>query len=225
MPALPKVPNGKNQSDESGRRDGRRRDDPHHLASHQGEADPSLSRHRAALLRPRHPEARRDPRPDHDRGGGSDQEGRRRRQVRHHHARRRAGEGIRPQGNVSLAQRHHPQHSGRRHLPRADHLQERPAAGAGLDQADHHRPPRLWRPVPRHRFQGAGEGQAVALLRGRRRHQDRARGVPLPWQRRHHGDVQSRRLDPRLRARVAQFWSQSQLSGLSLDQEHHRQGL
>ena len=71
-----------------------------------------------------------------------------------------AGEGIRPQGNVPLAQRHHPQHPGRRHLPRADHLQERAAAGAGLDQADHHRPPRLWRPVPRDRFQGAGQGQA-----------------------------------------------------------------
>ncbi len=54
-----------------------------------------------------------------------------------------AGEGIQPQGDVPLAQRHHPQHPGRRHLPRADHLQERAAAGAGLDQADHHRPPRL----------------------------------------------------------------------------------
>ena len=39
--------------EESGRRDGRRRDDPHHLAAHQGQADPSLSRHRPALLRPR----------------------------------------------------------------------------------------------------------------------------------------------------------------------------
>ena len=37
----------------------------------------------------------------------------------------------------------------------------------GLDQADHHRPPRLWRPVPRHRFQGAGQGQALAHLRRR----------------------------------------------------------
>jgi isocitrate dehydrogenase len=30
------------------------------------------------------------------------------------------------------------------------HLQERAAARARLDAADHHRPPRLWRPVPRH---------------------------------------------------------------------------
>ena len=92
------------------------------------------------------------------------------RQVRDHHARRRPREGIQPQGDVALAQRHHPQHPRRRHLPRADHLQERAAAGAGLDQADHHRPPRLWRPVPRHRLQGAGQGQADAHLRRRRRH-------------------------------------------------------
>ena len=39
-------------------------------------------------------------------------------------------------------------------LPRADHLQERAAPGAGLDQADRHRPPRLRRPVPRHRLPG-----------------------------------------------------------------------
>ena len=51
-----------------------------------------------------------------------------------------------------IAQRHHPQHPGRRHLPRAHHLQERAAPGARLDQADRHRPPRLRRPVPRHRL-------------------------------------------------------------------------
>jgi isocitrate dehydrogenase len=45
-------------------------------------------------------------------------------------------------------------------LPRADHLQERAAPGAGLDQADRHRPPRLRRPVPRHRLQGPRQGQA-----------------------------------------------------------------
>src|SRR5262249_17767685 len=54
------VRNGENQSEESGRRDGRRRDDPHHLASHQGEADPSLPRCAAAPLRPRHPEEPRN---------------------------------------------------------------------------------------------------------------------------------------------------------------------
>ena len=39
-------------------------------------------------------------------------------------------------------------------LPRADHHQQHPAPGAGLDQADRHRPPRLRRPVPRHRLHG-----------------------------------------------------------------------
>ena len=40
---------------------------------HQGQADPSLSRHRAALLRSRRPEARRDQRPDHHRRRQQDQ--------------------------------------------------------------------------------------------------------------------------------------------------------
>ena len=63
------------------------------------------------------------------------------------------------------------------HLPRADHLQERAAAGAGLDQADHHRPPRLWRPVPRHRHQVSRQGHADDEVRRRGRHRDRAGGV------------------------------------------------
>ena len=59
-------------------------------------------------------------------------------------------------------ERHDPQHPGRHRLPRADHLQERAAAGARLDPADRHRPPCLRRPVPRHRLQGPGQGQADA---------------------------------------------------------------
>ena len=166
--AFPSIPrckgplcHGENQSGQSGRRNGRRRDDPDHLAIHQGQADPSLPRCRPDVFRSRHPEARRNARPDHHRRGGSHQEGRRRGEMRHHHAGRSAGEGIQPARNVSLAERHHPQHPRRRDFPRADHLQERAAAGAGLDQADHHRPPCLWRPIPRHRFQGARQGQAV----------------------------------------------------------------
>ncbi len=89
--------------------------------------------------------------------------------------------------DVALAQRHDPQHSRRHDLSRADHLQERAAPGAGLDQADHHRPPRLWRPVPRHRLHGSRQGQAHAHLRRRGRQEDRARGVRVsraaasPW--------------------------------------------
>ena len=41
--------------------------------------------------------------------------------------------GVRPQEDVALAQRHDPQHSRRHRVPRADHLQERAAPGAGLD--------------------------------------------------------------------------------------------
>ena len=44
---------------------------------------------------------------------------------------------------MEVAQRHHPQHPGRRDLPRADHLQERAPPGARLDAADRHRPPRF----------------------------------------------------------------------------------
>ena len=193
-PALKRcLVNGQDQGHQPHRRDGWRRDDQDHLAVHQGQADPSLPRHQPDVFRPRHAEARRDARQDHGRGRGSDQEGRRRGEMRHHHAGRGAGEGIQPARNVPLAQRHHPQHPRRRHLPRADHLQERAAAGARLDAADHHRPPCLWRPVPRHRFQGARQGQALSQLRRRRRTEDRARGVPVPRPRRRHGDVQPRR--------------------------------
>ena len=77
-----------------------------------------------------------------------------------HHARRGAREGVRPQGDVAVAQRHDPQHHRRHDLPRADRLQERAAPGAGLDPSDRDRPPRLRRPVSRHRLRRAGQGQA-----------------------------------------------------------------
>ena len=98
---------------------------------------------------------------------------RRRGEMRDDHPRRSAREGIQPQADVEVAERHDPQHPRRRHLPRADHLQERAAPRAGLDAADHRRPPRLWRPVPRHRLQGAEGRQADAELR-RRRQGDRS---------------------------------------------------
>ena len=99
----------------------------------QGQADLPLSRHRARLLRPRHREPRRAPRTGSPSSGGGDQAPRRRRQMRDHHARRGAREGVRPQGDVEVAERHDPQHPRRRHLPRADHLPQRaaPRARAG----------------------------------------------------------------------------------------------
>ena len=50
-----------------------------------------------------------------------------------------------------------------------------------------------------------GKGDADAQLRRRRRQEDRARGVQIPGLRRRDGDVQSRRLDPRLRPRLVQL--------------------
>ena len=83
-------------------------------------------------------------------------------------------EGIQAEGDVEEPERHDPQHPRRRHLPRADHLQERAAARARLDAADRRRPPRLRRPVPRDRFQGSRQGPADDQVRGRRRQGDRA---------------------------------------------------
>ena len=51
------------------------------------------------------------------------------------------------------------------------------------------------------------------------------RGVQDAGRRRRDGDVQSRRFHPRFRPRLAQLRPDAQLSGLSLDQEHHPQGL
>ena len=74
-------------------------------------------------------------------------------------------------------ERHHPQHPRRHHLPRADHLLERAAPRPRLDAADRHRPPRLRRPVPRHRLPRPRHGQAddQASTRGRRRGDRRTR--------------------------------------------------
>ena len=77
------------------------------------------------------------------------------RQVRHDHAGRGAGRGVRPEEDVALAERHDPQHPRRRRVPRADRDGQRPAAGAGLDQADRHRPSRPRRPVQGDRLRGA----------------------------------------------------------------------
>ena len=140
-------------------------------------------------------------RPDHGRRRERDQEARRRGQVRDDHARRGAGRGVRPEGDVPLAQRDDPQHPRRRHLPRADRDLEHPPAGAGWTK------PII---IGRHAFGDQyratdtlipGEGKLTLNFKpndGSRA--DRARGLRLPRGRRHRdGDVQPRRLDPRLR--------------------------
>ena len=47
----------------------------------------------------------------------------------------------------------------------------------------------------------------------------------FPGSGRRHGDVQSRRLDPRFRPRLDELRAGARLSALSVDQEHHPQGL
>ena len=73
-------------------------------------------------------------------------------------------------------------------------MQERAAPGARLDQADHRRPPRLRRPVPRHRLQVPRQGQADDQVRRRGRQGHRARGLRRAGRRRRHGHVQPRRI-------------------------------
>ncbi len=70
-----------------------------------------------------------------------------------------------------------------------------------------------------------GKGKLTIKLGGRGRRGDRARGVRLSRRRRRHGHVQPRRVDRRLRPRQPHLWPGPQVSGLSLHQEHHPQGL
>ena len=94
---------------------------------------------------------------------------------------RGAGRGIRPEGNVPLAERHDPQHSGRHRVPRSRSSAERAAPRAGMDPPDRHWPPRLRRPVPRHRLRRSRRRQADHDLHpGGRRRTGHPRGLRLP---------------------------------------------
>ncbi len=130
----------------------------------------------------------------------------RRRQMRDDHPRRGACRGIQSQGNVEIAERHDPQHPGRRHFPRADHLQECAAPRAGLDGADRRRPPCLRRSISRNRFQSA---RARAGSRIKFEGEDgkviEKEVFNFPGAGVAHGDVQSRRFDPRFRPRLAEL--------------------
>ncbi|CAA9257046.1 MAG: Isocitrate dehydrogenase [NADP], partial [uncultured Acetobacteraceae bacterium] len=217
---------GQDQGEDPGRRTRRGRDDPHHLGVHQGQADPALPRHRPEVLRPRHRVPRPDGRPG-DRGFRQRHQAvRRRREVRDHHAGRGAGEGVRAEAHVAQPQRHHPQHPGRHHLPRAHHLLQRAAPGAALVQADRGRPPRLRRHLPRGRDEDLRPRQADAPVPARRRRRARgAGGVQLPRRRRGDGHAQHPRLHRGLRARLLQLRPGPQLSRVPVHQEHDPQGL
>ena len=121
---------GENQGRQPRRRDRRRRDDTNYLGVDQGPADPALCGYRPPLFRPRRRASGCHRRSGHGRLRRSDQGDRRRRQVRDHHARRGPRRGVRPQEDVALAQRHHPQHPRRHRVPRAHHLPQRAAPGA-----------------------------------------------------------------------------------------------
>jgi len=116
-------------------------------------------------------------------------------------------EGVQPQEDVEVAQRHDPQHPRRRDLPRADHHARtcRASCRAGPSRSSSAATPSATstaRPTSR----SPGQGTLTIKFSRRRRHRaDRARSVRLPRRRRRHGDVQPRRLDPRFRARLAQL--------------------
>ena len=120
----------------------------------------------------------------------------------------------------------HPKHSERHDLPRADRLRERAATRHALGQAGGRRPSRLRRSVQGQRDSLPRRGHGEADLHaGRWRTGDREGSVQGARRRRHAGDVQPRRLDPRLRPRVLQLRPRPRLLRLPLDQEHDPEGL
>ena len=127
-----------------------------------------------------------------------------------------------------LAQRHDPQHPRRRDLPRADHHQQHPAAGAGLDEADHHRPSRPRRPVQGDELQGPRRRHGDDHLHaGRRLRADRARGRPDA--RRTAASSMgmynfNKSIEDFARASLL-VRAAARLPGLPLDQEHDPQGV
>ena len=74
------------------------------------------------------------------------------------------------------------------------------------------------------RFPGEGTLTITFTPEGRLR-ADRARGVPVARRRRRDGDVQPRRVDPRLRPGLDELRPAARLPGLPVDQEHDPQGL
>ena len=96
-----------------------------------------------------------------------------------------------------------------------------------LGQAGGRRPPRLRRSVPRaglpfprrrHASRSAGRPRAAARA-------DRARGDQDQGRRRRDGDVQPRLVDRGVRARLLHLRARAQLPGLPVDEEHHPQGV
>ena len=151
---------------------------------------------------------------------------RRRRQVRDDHARRGARRGVRPQARCTAR----PNGTIRNilggvifrepivisNIPRLVPGWTKPIVIGRHAFGDQYRADRLRRPR-------RGHADADLHAEGRRR-ADRARRLRLPGRRRRDGDVQPRRLDPRLRPRLAALRPGPRLPGLPVDQEHDPQG-
>ena len=152
---------------------------------------------------------------------------RRGREVRDHHARRSARQGIRPQADVAVAERHHPQHPRRHDLPRADHLPATCRAWCRTGTSRWSSPATASAISTARRtstFPGAGtitiswtpEGGGEPIAR----EVIKTKGSGIA-----HGHVQPRRVDRGLRPRLLHLRARPQLPGLPLDEEHHPQGL
>ena len=180
------------------------------------------------VLRPGHREARRDRRPDHRRRGQRHQAARRRRQVRHDHAGRGAGRGVRPEEDVALA--------------RTGRSATSSAASSSASRSSCPNVPRLvpgWtKPivVGRHAFgdqyratdfRFPGEGTLTITFTPKDGSEPIEHEVfQSPGRRRRDGDVQPRRLDPRLRPGLDELRRcDRELPGLPVDEEHDPQGL
>ena len=108
------------RDEDPARRDGRRRDDPHHLADDQGRAASAptwTSRPSTTTWACENRDAT-DDQVTVD-SAEATKRLRRGRQVRHHHPQRPARGGVPPQADVEEPQRHHPRHPGRHGVPRA----------------------------------------------------------------------------------------------------------
>ena len=188
----------------------------------QGKTDPPLRRSQDRVFRPRAPRARKDEGQDHPRRRQPRKRTGRRSQVRDQHPEQTARRGIQPLRDVEVAERHHPRRPRRHGVPRADPARQHPPDRPQLEKADHHRPPRLRRRLPRDRVPRAGSGESRTRLYGRGRRNFPRDGFRLRGVRRGiAGAVQPRRLDPLLRALLLPLRPRHQAGPLVLDQGHH----
>ena len=180
IPAGYRIPNttkgglsdGKDQNDNTARRNGRRRDDQNPLAVDQGYSHHAVHRPEDRILRSRAEKARGDQRSGDDRQRGGDKEIRRRRQVRDDHPERRPRRGIQPFRDVEVAERHDPCGAGRHRVPHADPRQGHHPVYPDMDKADHNRPSRIRRCLQEHRDARQRRQQGRARCHGQRGQRD-----------------------------------------------------